>query len=42
LPHFPEMQRADVERVTDALAAAIHSHSIERLAQRTAIDAFDE
>jgi dTDP-4-amino-4,6-dideoxygalactose transaminase len=35
LPHFPEMQRADVERVAEALAAAIHGHSIDRLAEKT-------
>ena len=34
LPHFPEMQRPDVERVTDVLAAALYSRSIECLAER--------
>ena len=42
LPHFSEMQRADVERVADALDAAIRGYSIECLAEKTGIDAFDE
>jgi dTDP-4-amino-4,6-dideoxygalactose transaminase len=36
LPHFPDMQKRDVDRVLKVLAEALSSHSIECLAEKIA------